>query len=167
MKMKMKNRSKLAYHVIVVSLLISQTVLAKETDLADKLQACVQISQDTKRLSCFDQLTNKPKITMVDSKKAQLSAMQVDGFSKEHIKNTSEEEAEEIKSITLTISTLSKTIRGQWKITFENGQKWQQKDTARLKLTQGDTVVITKGMFGVVYMKKLNKNKRIKVKRLK
>jgi hypothetical protein len=167
MKMKMNDRTKLYYYAVVSSLLISQTVLAKETELANKVQACVKISQDIKRLSCFDQLKKKQNSTMLESKIVKLSAIQVDGFSKKHIKKTPEEEAKEIKSITLIISALSKTIRGQWKIMFKNGQKWQQKDTARIKLKQGDIVVLTKGVFTSVYLKKENTSRRIKVKRLK
>ena len=39
--------------------------------------------------------------------------------------------------------------------------------TKRLRLKEGDLVVITKGALGAVYLQKENTNKRIKVKRLK
>jgi hypothetical protein len=165
-KMKMKNRAKITYYAIVTSLFISQTVQAKETELIDKVQACSQMRQDTARLACFDQLTYISNSTKLAPTTA-LTASQVDDFSKGHVKKTAEEVAKEINSITLTISTLSKTVRGQWKLIFENGQKWQQKDTGKLRLKQGDLVVITKGALGAVYLQKENTNKRIKVKRLK
>ena len=163
----MQNRRKLAYYVIITSLLISQTALAEGVALGDKVEVCSKISQDTARLVCFDELTqinNSPELVpqiMV------MTAAQVDDFSKNHVKKTDEEKAKEILSISLTISKLEKTVRGQWTLTFNNGQKWQQKDTAKLRLKQGDLVVITKGSLGAVYLQKENTNKRIKVKRLK
>jgi hypothetical protein len=165
--MKMKNRTQLAYYAVVTSLLISQTVLAKETELSDKVQACSQMSQDTTRLACFDQLTHISNSTILAPKKTALTATQVDDFSKEHVQKTDEEKANEILSISSTISQLTKTSRGQWKLTFDNGQKWQQKDTAKLKLKQGDKVTLTKGALSAVFLQKENMNKRIKVKRLK
>ena len=163
----MKNRKKLLYYVIATSLLISQTVLAKGVALGDKVEVCSKISQDTARLVCFDQLTQVNNSPELVPQITAMTAAQVDDFSKSHVKKTDEEKAKEILSISLTISKLEKTVRGQWRLTFKNGQKWQQKDTAKLRLTQGDLVVITKGALGAVYLQKENTNKRIKVKRLK
>ncbi|PKG85009.1 hypothetical protein CXF85_05200 [Colwellia sp. 75C3] len=162
----MTNRTKFCYYAVVTSLLISQTVLAKEAELDDKIKVCSEISQDAARLLCFDQLIDVSNSKLAPQITA-LTAAQVDEFSKVHVKKTDKEIAEEINSITLTISTLSKTIRGQWKLTFKNGQKWQQKDTTKLRLNEGDLVVLTKGALGAVYLQKKNTNKRIKVKRLK
>ncbi|WP_232771432.1 hypothetical protein [Colwellia sp. 12G3] len=165
--MKMKSRTKLACYAVVSSLLISQSVLAKETELADKLQICGEISLDTARLSCFDQLIKKQSATIVEAETTEFSAAQVDDFSKDHIKKTAEEKTNELLSISLTISKLEMTTRGQWIITFNNGQKWQQKDATKLRLKQGDQVTLTKGALSSVFLQKENTNKRIKVKRLK
>lgn len=163
----MKNSAQLAYYAVVTSLLISQTVLAKETELSDKVQACSQMSQDKTRLACFDQLTHLSNSTILAPKKTTLTATQVDDFSKGHVKKTAEEVAKEINSITLTISKLSKTLHGQWKVTFNNDQRWQQTDGTKLKLKQGEQVILSKGAFSSVFLQKENTNKRIKVKRLK
>ena len=96
-----------------------------------------------------------------------LTAEQVDSFSKEQVKKTAEESAKEIDSITLTISKLSKSPYGEWRITFENGQRWQQKDNYKLSLKTGQRVILTKGSLSSVYLQKENTTKRIKVKRLK
>jgi len=160
---------KLTYFTVITSLLLSPTVLAKEENLSDRMQNCVKISQDKARLTCFDQLTSKSKskTVSVESEATGLTAEQVDSFSKGQVKKTSEELANEINAITLTISKLSKTPYGQWKITFENGQKWQQKDNYKLSLKTGQRVVLTKGAITSVFLQKENTNKRIKVKRLK
>ncbi|AAZ25915.1 hypothetical protein [Colwellia psychrerythraea] len=158
---------KLTYFTVITSLLLSPTVLAKEENLADRVQDCVKITQDTERLTCFDQLTSKRSAVIVEPEITDLTAEQVDTFSKGQVKKTTEELANQINSITLTISKLSKTPYGQWKITFENGQKWQQKDSYKLSLKTGQRVVLTKGAITSVFLQKENTNKRIKVKRLK
>lgn len=163
----MKNSINFTYYAVVTSLLLSQTVLAKEGNLSDSIQGCVKISQDTARLACFDQLTDKRSTISVEPAITALTTQQVDSFSKEQVKKTREEQAKEITSITLTISKLSKTLYGQWKITFENGQKWQQKDKYTLSLKIGQRVILTKGSLSSVYLQKENTTKRIKVKRLK
>ncbi len=148
---------------VVSCLLLPQAVSAKETSLTEKIQFCSEINKDKKRLSCFDQLSKKqPEVAKVG-----LTTQEVDSFAKEHVKKTEEELAKEINSISLTISKVSKTLRGELKITFSNGQKWQQKDSIRMKLKIGEKVSLHKGAFGSVYLQKESGNKRIKVKRLK
>jgi len=167
---------KLSYCAFVGCLLLPQTVSAKQADLAEKIKVCSEVSGNKARLSCFDKITAKQGAKVEVSKttglkatglKTELSAEQVDLFSKEQVEKTAEEKANEIKSISLTISKLEKTQRKQWKITFENGQKWLQKDTTKLKLKEGENVTLTKGALSSVFLIKENSNKRIKVKRLK
>lgn len=172
----MKYIEKLVYCAFFGCLLLSQTVFAKQAELAAEVKACSKISNNQARLTCFDQLTAIKSYQVQLSKttglkatglKTELTVEQVDSFSKEQIEKTAEEKASEIKTILSTISKLEKTSRGKWKITFDSGQKWQQKDTSKLKLKQGDRVTLTKGALGSVFLQKENSNKRIKVKRLK
>ena len=162
----MNKIAKLTYLAVVTSL-ISQTAIAEEKNLSDRVQGCIEITQDTARLACFDQLLSKPSAKKVEAQVAEITAKQVDSFSKEHVKKTAEEKAKEIDSIILTISQLSKSPYDQWKITFENGQKWQQKDNYKLRLKIGQRVILTKGSLSSVFLQKENSTKRIKVKRLK
>jgi hypothetical protein len=189
----MNNLNRLTSSVIVVSLFFTQIVIAKESIV--QLEECVKISQDTARLACFDKITKKfssksieanttQVITQkidnsskehidnlssksVEANTAQVITQQVDDFSKEHIEKTAEEKANEVLSISLTVDSLKKVGRGQWKITFKNGQQWQQKDTTKFKLKEGNKVTLTKGALGSVFLQKENNNKRMKVKRLK
>ncbi len=172
----MKPIEKLSYCVFVGSILLSQTVFAEQAELAVKVKACSEVSNNQARLTCFDELTAKQGHKVELSKttglkatglKTELSAEQVDLFSKEQVEKTAEEKANEITSISLTISKLEKTQRKQWKVTFENGQQWLQKDTTKLKLKQGEQVMLSKGALSSVFLVKENSNKRIKVKRLK
>ena len=88
-----------------------------------------------------------------------------DDFAKEHIKKSEKEQG--LESITSVITKLKKLIRGQWLITLENGQQWQQKDTAKLKLKVGDTILLKKAVMGAVYLYKDGSHRNIRVKRLK
>ena len=165
-------------NLLTCTILISGLVLpiiaqAKAPNLAAEINTCSQISQDQARLSCFDALTQSKTLAaettsqLVTSDKLPLTAQQIDEFAKGHVEKSKEELAKEINSITLTISELTKTLRGQWKIVFENGQKWQQKDNNKFKLKIGQRVTLTKGALSAIFLQKENSNKRIKVKRLK
>ena len=163
----MNNIKMLAIFSVLSCLVVTTSVSAKQADLASKVKACSEIADNQTRLSCYDQLNDKRTSVAVVSAKPSLTDQQVDSFAKEQVKKTKAEKIKEVNTITLTIDELSKTLHGYWKITFTNGQKWQQKDSTRLKLKQGEQVTLTKGTFGAIYLKKENANKRIKVKRLK
>jgi hypothetical protein len=171
----MKNLNKLVLCVLGASLLLVKTVSAEESELLSKIKICSLVSESQARLSCYDALTNINTSSMaivvpsktVSTEKPPISAEEVDDFAKSHVQKSEEEQANEINSITLTISKLSKTVRGQWKLSFENGQQWQQKDAAKLRLKEGIKVILTKGALGAVYLQKEHSNKRIKVKRVK
>jgi len=90
---------------------------------------------------------------------------QIDNFSKEDLKKTQKEKGPE--SISAVISKLKQLIRGQWVVHLENGQKWQQQDSAKIKLTVGDKVRLKKGSMGAVYLFKEGSHRNIRVKRLK
>lgn len=163
---------KLACCTIVTIFWLVTPVLAKQLSLSERVKVCSELTSDQARLSCFDQLTTKSSqvtksVPQSVQQPTQLSAQQVDAFAKEQVKLSKTEQAKELTSISATIDKLTKTVHGQWKITFANGQKWLQKGNTRLSLKVGQRVVITKGALGAIYLKKDNSNTRIKVKRLK
>jgi len=153
--------------------------------MKEGLIKCTDIVDNLARLTCFDslakplvstqvQLSNntisvvKAKQVLVDSENLALVASVKqreieEAFAKPQLKN----DDVETERISLTISKLSKTLRGQWKVSFSNGQVWQQKDSLRLSLKLGDLVELNKGALGAYFMKKSQSNKRIRVKRLK
>jgi len=167
--------------ISVFSLLIglfSSNLLANIDDrIIRSLAHCVKVSEDTKRLNCFDQLAssnmaalNKIKIVREEKKKQIASSNEpvskyIDDFSKSNLKKT--ESVDGPDSITATISHLTTLIRGQWVISFDNGQKWQQTDTVKLRLAINDIVKLKKGSFGSVFLNKEGVNRNIRVKRLK
>jgi hypothetical protein len=157
----------LMYCVVMMSLLPIQSVLANEEALTAKVEQCSKITKDQDRLHCFDQLVTKKSNVSTVVPTTVLTAQQLDTFAKEHVQETAAEKAQEITSISLTISKLKKSPRGEWNISFSNGQKWKQKDGSRMKLKVGEEVSLNKGALGVVYLENENTNKRMKVKRIK
>lgn len=138
-------------------LLLTQVALAAEAEFLSKIQGCSKVPENDARLSCFDKLTNKEA----------LDKIHIDAFAKEQIERTKEEQDKDINTIILTVSKLSKTVRGQWIIITENGQKWQQRDSARFNLKVNQKVIISKGSLGSTFLKNEDSNKRINVKRIK
>ncbi len=146
------------------------------SSLLDDLSTCLNISNDNQRLACFDQLANSSvtvlsPIKMSDESLSKIEqikleeAKKIDDFSKEDLKKTEEEKGPD--SITATISKVKQLIRGEWVVYLENGQKWQQQDSARIKLKVGDSIRLNKGSLGAVYLFKEGSHRNIRVKRLK
>ena len=102
---------------------------------------------------------------------AQIEQEKIDAFAKNQVVLTKEEQqiasAQEMTEFSGTITALKKLIRGEWVITLENGQKWQQKSTDRFKLKVGNVVVIKKGSLGAIYLNKEGSSRNIRVKRIK
>lgn len=166
----------LLYNVFCIScLFLSHVAYAQSININSQLLGCSEVSDNLARLTCFDDVVENNLAAKLDQKKQATSSVNnvavsnedIDAFGKEHLKKTTEEQAQEVTSITLTISALSKTAYGKWNISFVNGQKWQQKDSVKLSLNKGQRVVLTKGALSAVYLQKENSKKRIKVKRLK
>jgi len=184
----------IALFSLFIGLVSTSAFASTKSTLVDGLASCKKVPNDAQRLVCFDQLTEihvaplsstivnvepvSPKVnvepvtpkvivepvTAIEQSKSQESKI-IDDFSKDDLKKTEEEKGPE--SITATISNLKKLIRGQWVIYFENGQKWQQKDSGKISLKVGDTVRLKKGSMETVYLFKEGGHRNIRVKRLK
>lgn len=155
--------------------LISIDVFANSNSVpSGSLSECMKISNAEQRLVCFDRLASKGSVPL-DS--AQLSEeakreeerkiekeRKINAFSIGTVKKSNKEKT--LDSITGTISKLEKRIRGQWVIYLKNNQKWQQTDTAHLKLAVGDSVILKKGSLSAVYLFKTGNSRNIRVKRL-
>ncbi|GAA0812669.1 hypothetical protein KO495_09140 [Colwellia sp. D2M02] len=174
----------------LIALLGSTGAYAIEhADITEEVKRCAGENDNTKRLSCFDALSQSVKSTPVilapaavgksststvttDTQVAEKNTAPIvlTQHEKEEAFAKSEEAASnepEITSITLTIASLKKMLRGEWKITFTNGQVWKQKGSERLSLKAGQEVQLSKGALSAYYLQKLDSNKRIQVKRLK
>lgn len=172
----MKLHTAMFFSLFIGSVLPSAIASTNEV-LVDGLSHCMSIENSEQRLNCFDDLANQnvkvistvkanDEVATTQSEQVKLEeAKKIDDFSKEDLKKTEEEKGPD--SIIATISNVKQLIRGQWVIYFENGQKWQQQDSAKIKLKIGDNVRLKKGSMGAVYLFKEDSHRNIRVKRLK
>ncbi len=161
---------------VCIGLISFSSFAAKNNSLFDALTTCSKIMDNAQRLMCFDKIAknnlmssssiDKHSKSVLQAEQARLEeAKKIDDFSKEDLILTKEEQGPE--SISATISSVKKLIRGQWVVYLENGQKWQQQDSGRIKLKVGDSIRLKKGSMGAVYLFKEGSHKNIRVKRLK
>lgn len=178
--------------LVIAFFTMSFTTQASNTNkLSNALKKCVQIDDSQHRLTCYDNLSNSSAVIsskkiakkkVIVTKKAKVLVEKVpsqpekksieittktineNNFGKEHLKK---DPKKEITKVNLIVAKVTKNAFKQLSIVFQNGQIWQQKDDIRLRLKTGDQVELTKGVFSVVYLKKINTSKRIKVKRIK
>lgn len=166
----------IALFSLFIGLASSSAFAGINSALVNGLSTCMKLSNDEQRLVCFDQLAHS-NVRSLSSRKVSdevvapieqvksEEAKKIDDFSKEDLKKTQEERGPD--SITATISKVKQLIRGQWVVYLENGQKWQQQDSANIKLKVGDSIRLKKGSMGAVYLFKEGSHRKIRVKRLK
>jgi len=172
-------------YLISLAILTFFSFATQAETLNTSLAECANIQESSARLICFDNLAEqavtpkaatpesavtKPSKNVPTAKAEALmapAALKAADFGAEHLKKPPV--AEEDLQVVFMIETLSKDPYGRWNFTFKNGQQWKQTDSAFLKLTVGDDVVLKKGFMNAVYLKKNlpNSSKKIRVKRLK
>ncbi|ARD44249.1 hypothetical protein [Colwellia sp. PAMC 21821] len=177
-------------YLISLAILTLFSFATQAETLNTSLAECANIQESSARLICFDNLAaqavtpkvvtptaeilesvvTKPSKSVPTAKAKALmapAALKAADFGAEHLKKPPV--AEEDLQVVFMIEKLSKDPYGRWNFTFKNGQQWKQTDSAFLKLTVGDDVVLKKGFMNAVYLKKNlpNSSKKIRVKRLK
>ncbi|WP_448554196.1 hypothetical protein [Thalassotalea montiporae] len=73
----------------------------------------------------------------------------------------------QVDEVRFVIKSVTLSKRKKWRFVFENGQKWEQKDTDRFaKFVAGQEVIIKRGVMNAFYLKKPDANRTIRVKRI-
>ncbi|AZQ86061.1 hypothetical protein EKO29_19930 [Colwellia sp. Arc7-635] len=157
------------------------SVTTQAETLNEGLVKCAKIEDSLARLVCFDRLadhTSMPVSTVVKSNKvmpvakptveAPVKVSKAESFGADHIRKSHEVEKEESK-IVFEIASLQKDPYGKYRFTFKNGQQWKQTDNNQLRVKVGESVLLSKGFMGSIFLKKndTDSNKKIRVKRLK
>ncbi|AOW77270.1 hypothetical protein A3Q34_10635 [Colwellia sp. PAMC 20917] len=152
---------------LLISILLVFSTSSYAESLSNKLEQCVKVQDDLSRLSCFDRLSLASKNT--DEIKEPLTQAQKEsrfGGSKIE-KKKRQESGDNLEKVIYTVAKINKSIRKKLTIYFENGQVWKQNDTITLRLKKEDKVEISAGMLGSFFLKKINTNRAIRVKRIK
>lgn len=153
------------------------------------LQACSLIDNDLKRLVCYDNVVagkpltqsavqsaseNKQIATQTNTNAQAAAGAAVvaeqatsqaknsnDDFGLEHKKTEQESE----QDLTAEVVKVEQAPYGELILTLENKQTWRQIGTDRFRVSKGDTIVISRGMFNSFLLKKDGSSKTIRVKR--
>ena len=153
--------------------LLSAPTFAATAINEQALQACSFIENDFNRLLCYDNTVagkplSKPTVNKTLSPTnteatapVAVAVTQAEEFGLEH-KEIAENGEE---SITSKISSVKKAPYGELIITLENNQQWRQIGSDSLRLDEGDTVIISRGVFNSFLLKKADQNRSIRVKR--
>ncbi|SFC83583.1 hypothetical protein [Pseudoalteromonas denitrificans] len=146
--------------------LISTSSFAQEVN-TQALAACSLVENDFKRLLCYDQtiagksidMTSMTTKTPVNGSKSQNKDQ---AFGLEH-KDIAKDAAQEQ---TARVTSVKKAPRGELILTLENGQKWRQIGTERLKVKVNNDVIISRGVLNSFQLGVVDSNKKIRVKRV-
>jgi len=171
--------------LLLVSVLPFSAFLAQAETVGEALAKCSETKNSLQRLVCYDRVekqvnrlsgtqagipvatpSNTPTVASERRREmpvSQAPAPKDEQFGLEH----------KVKTETLadtfagTVTKTTKTARGKLILTFDNGSVWQQTTDTTLKVKEGETVLIERGLLGAFYLKKEGLNKRMKVKRVK
>ncbi len=189
----MINRLKLLIPTCIVALTTSQA--GSSAELLQVLIDCRALPSAVARLDCYDQLVDaragatrqvsgpgavrEPSpsavvpaattaTTAAAEPKGDISPEALFGKSEEEVR-TSVQEATGRKKLEQIEARISKVITsntGHAIITLDNGQVWKQTDRLRLRLSEQDEVIISRGIFGSYKLVKAGRNTTIRVRRI-
>jgi hypothetical protein len=158
------------------------------------LESCAAIEHPVERLACYDTLAGRlpaataepsgPASSAVDpvAPKAAVIVPAAPAvtptvpaveptpdaeaiFGLEHKQKPEEERPDELQ---LKWTKKKKDAYGKWIIALENGQVWRQTGSTRFSFNNSEQwVVISRGLLGSYYLGEPERNKRIRVKRVK
>jgi len=147
--------------------------------LTPDLLACANVKSEKQRLQCFDNYIVQNKTlpsdkisskthttTPVESvtPDAQSEEKLITSFGQAHRYTNKEREFDEMESI---VKSAKRNLHKKWKIELENGQIWIEKGgDKRAKFSQGDSVVIVRGVMNSFQLKKIGTKRRIRVRRI-
>jgi len=140
---------------------VMQTIDVEKTQNLERPNDILAVRATEPSLS----LGNNTPLRPVNKHIVAKSSSKEEKFGDEHIKKTDNDS--NIDSVNFLIEKVRKDNHEKWLITFSNSQVWKQTDSSYLSLHEGDNVIISKGLLGAFYLKKVGQSKQIKVKRKK
>jgi len=139
--------------VIIITLLCGSSSAIAAQLLSQQLKSCAVITNDKKRLSCFDRLT-KATTNTTDNK-------DIFGFESKKVNHLSPEQ------VAVQVVNVRTDARDKKIFTLASGQVWQQKESGTYNLKANKAVFIKKGALGSFFLGQLERNRKIRVKRIK
>ncbi len=140
---------------------------------------CAKIESDEKRLACYDDIFRAvkkakkvEKLESVESSRPQeqvrakqISQSEIEEFGAEKIAKPIADNSP--TEITSKVTKIVADSRGFRIFTLNTGQVWKEKEKSRLKVDEGDQVIVEKGFLSSYFLSTPDSNRRSKVTRIK
>ncbi len=181
---------------IIVGLIFSlSTFFSFSQTTQPSSMACAKITENVKRLKCFDSLVSQNKkllINQQNSEKKQANknlnsattklssataavalvtktkmnqAQLVASFGQAHLASKDERAFEVVEFV---VKSAKLKLSQKWQLTFNNNQTWQTKEFNQfVKFKTGDIVIIKRGVMNAFHLKKKGSKRTIRVQRIK
>ena len=124
--------------------------------LEEQLADCAGVADQQQRLACFEELAAE----YAPGPGAAADSETPEQFGLEH------KTPEPVVEIAARVTSLGKNALGKIVFTLDNGQTWQQKDSKRLIVREGDEIRIERGALSAFYLS-AGDNRRIQVARIR
>ena len=141
--------------VLLVACVIVTSNAVKAANITPDLKKCASINNEKQRLQCFDDYIIK------------ISALKHDNITPKADVAIVSEPKSDIQKMEAVVKSAKRDLRKNWKIELENGQVWIEKGgDKRASFSEGDTIVIVRGIMNSFQLKKVGTKRRIRVRRI-
>ena len=149
------------YSPLLLLLTFCHTVLADEAALTQ----CRKIESIEDRVACYDDFVDSRYVAQNEQKPdAQSLFGTTDAEAKRIVETTLD--IEQIDHIATTVVAVKSSASRKMTIALDNGQTWRQLDNERLRLKDGEAVIIRKASLGSYLLEKQSGSRSIRVKRV-
>lgn len=175
--------NKVGVCAIVITLNSGFVSAAQADDVNTSLIACRAKADNMDRLRCYDELSrrliktaNDAKVVSVEKPVPQLASTPsaatitmppslplLDSFGLPD----KPAPIAEVQAVQATVAKVDQDPFKKLIVTMDIGQVWQQIDDARMRVREGDNVVLERGALGSFLLGVQGKSKRMRVKRIK
>jgi hypothetical protein len=137
-------------------------------ELTDKLAACRSVEPVSERAACYDNVVDQLAEGTATPEPDRPSQEELFGKNADDVRSAVGQASGEqrIEKLEATVSTLHEIAPGRVVMTLENGQTWQQSGSSRLRLSQGDTIIIEEASMGSFMLHKLGSARSMRVRRI-
>ena len=154
--------------------------IANADSLSSSVVECSEKVDNTERLNCFDRLSSQLKKTLADNTPRAV-VRSVPEIAAAPVVDAPEapsvvagfglpDKPEPVDEVTMIQAVATEIARDPFKkllISLDLNQVWQQIDDARMRVREGDHIVLERGALGSFLLGVQGKSKRMRVKRIK
>jgi hypothetical protein len=162
--------SAVRFRLFLLLCLTVSNAYAGEVSLVEAALECRNVEKDTQRLACYDRLPLDDAPDSVITEAVTATAVSVDASDRADAEGnfgfefSVKDAAESLES---EVTEVRKNAKGGLVVTLANGQVWQQTDSQRLFLSDGDSVTLYRGAFSAFYLAVDGKGRRYRFARVK